>query len=121
MKRCFVLALALLAGACSDNSADDGGLPDLGGGGDGGGGGDLAGGDLAGVDLSTGDMVTGPDLDNHQQLQLAPDAVPLKVDGGVDYYEMHVKPGTQQVIPGAPTSIWGFDGQWPGPTIHATL
>jgi spore coat protein A len=35
-----------------------------------------------------------------------------------DYYEVVMKPGMQSVLPGLPpTMIWGFDGQWPGPTF----
>jgi spore coat protein A, manganese oxidase len=67
------------------------------------------------------DMVSGPDLDNHLPLKLPADAVPLKQDGGVDYYELHVKEAQVQVFPGNKTTIWGFEGQWPGPTVHATL
>jgi spore coat protein A len=77
--------------------------------------------DLSG-DGGAGDMLgSALDLDNHVPLKLPPDAVPLKQDGGVDYYEMHVKDAQQQVLPGAMTTIWGFDGEWPGPTIHAML
>ncbi|HZS38472.1 MAG TPA: multicopper oxidase family protein [Polyangia bacterium] len=118
MKRFGACAFALLFSACSgDASGGDAAVPDLA---------DAnfdAGttGDFAGSDLAAADLTGGPDLDNHQALQPTVDAVPLKVDGGVDYYEMHVKPGMKQVVPGAMTPIWGFDGQWPGPTIHATL
>jgi FtsP/CotA-like multicopper oxidase with cupredoxin domain len=35
-----------------------------------------------------------------------------------DYYEVVMRPALQPVIPGLPpTLIWGFDGQWPGPTF----
>ena len=37
---------------------------------------------------------------------------------GADYYEVVMKPGLQSVYPGLPpTYVWGFDGQWPGPTF----
>jgi FtsP/CotA-like multicopper oxidase with cupredoxin domain len=110
----FVLAYA----ACSGDAPGDMSVPDLSGTD-----GDLSvpSGDLSGdMAQPLGDLA-GADLDNHQALRLPPDAVPVKLDGGVDYYEMHVKPGTEQIIPGAATPIWGFEGRWPGPTIHATL
>jgi spore coat protein A len=77
--------------------------------------------DLSKPDSAVDGGGTAMDLDIHQPLQLVPDAPPLKQDGGVDYYEFHVKPGTAQVFPGQATNIWGFDGVWPGKTVHATL
>jgi spore coat protein A, manganese oxidase len=82
--------------------------------------GDMSGGDMTST-LAPGDMATGPDLDNHQPLSIPQAAVPLTVDGGVDYYEIHAQAAQQQVLPGAKTTIWGFNGTWPGPTIHATM
>jgi spore coat protein A len=76
--------------------------------------------DLASTDGGTVDGGDGG-ADTHQALRLPADAVPLKQDGGVDYYEIHIKPGMEQVVPGAMTPILGFDGHWPGPTVHATL
>jgi spore coat protein A, manganese oxidase len=69
-----------------------------------------------------GDMATGPDMDNHVPLLLVPNAV--TADGGApgeDFYIFHVKQAQQQVLPGNKTTIWGFNGQWPGPTVHATM
>ena len=35
-----------------------------------------------------------------------------------DYYEVVMRPALQPVLPGLPpTLIWGFEGQWPGPTF----
>lgn len=123
--RVFALALvvcSLLVGCKKGSSANgDGGSPDLHAGVDGGPPDlipqDLTMTDDAGPDLSG----AGSDMDDHNALKIMPSAVPLKTDGGVDYYEMHVKEADQQVLPGNKTKIWGFDGIWPGPTVHATL
>ncbi len=82
--------------------------------------------DMAPPDLSATDLGSMPDLvspppDPHQPLSLIPAAVPTSVDGGADNYDIHVKAGTQQVLPGPATPIWGFNGMWPGPTINATM
>jgi spore coat protein A len=37
-----------------------------------------------------------------------------------DTLELAIGRGTTQVLPGAPTEIWGYAGAWPGPTIVAT-
>ncbi len=120
MKWLFLSSMVCTLSACGHNStghdhdlsvgSGDGG-EDLGMSSDGGGDGS-----------SSDDMLNGPDLDNHLPLKLVPDAVPMSTSGGVDYYEMHVKEGLEQVLPSGPmTPVWGFNGQWPGPTIHATL
>ncbi|RDW73850.1 hypothetical protein BP5796_07292 [Coleophoma crateriformis] len=46
-----------------------------------------------------------------------------RADGSkVDYYEVHIKPLTQQVYPGLqPTKLVGYDGISPGPTFHMTF
>lgn len=122
MKYVVTLALFTALGGCGKNSTQS----------DGGGGTtddmamtsveqDLGSGDMAMTGGAVKDMVLLHDLDNHVNLAIPPVAVPLTVDGGVDYYEMHVKPGQQQVLPGAKTTVWGFNGIWPGPTIIATL
>jgi spore coat protein A, manganese oxidase len=36
-----------------------------------------------------------------------------------DYYEVVMKPGVQEIIPGMLTTIWGFNGIYPGPTFMA--
>jgi spore coat protein A len=44
---------------------------------------------------------------------------PVRGDGSDDIFELTVKPGLAQPLPGAPTPIWGFEGTWPGPTLRA--
>jgi spore coat protein A len=39
--------------------------------------------------------------------------------GGTERYRLVQRPATVDIIPGLPTAIWGFDGQFPGPTILA--
>lgn len=37
------------------------------------------------------------------------------------FYEMHMRRGTQEIIPGIQTPIWGYDGIWPGPTFKTRV
>lgn len=34
------------------------------------------------------------------------------------FYEVHIKKAMTQIIPGVDTEIWGYDGQYPGPTFR---
>ncbi len=38
-------------------------------------------------------------------------------DDAADYYEVVAKPGLASIIPGLETPIWGYNGQYPGPTF----
>jgi spore coat protein A len=40
-------------------------------------------------------------------------------DATTDYYQMTMRQGTANIIPGKPTTIWGYEGIAPGPTIVA--
>lgn len=42
---------------------------------------------------------------------------PVRSDETTDYYEITQKPGRQQIIPGYTSTIWGYNGIFPGPTI----
>jgi FtsP/CotA-like multicopper oxidase with cupredoxin domain len=44
---------------------------------------------------------------------------PVGPDGNCDYYEVIMKPGLQEIIPGTLTPIWGYSGTFPGPTFIA--
>jgi spore coat protein A, manganese oxidase len=35
------------------------------------------------------------------------------------YYDLHVKEAPAEILPGLKTTIWGYDGRFPGPTIEA--
>ncbi len=62
------------------------------------------------------------------QAALAPFRVPLRVppvlrpvrrDATPDYYDVSIREGLVELLPGRRTRIWGYEGQFPGPTIHA--
>jgi spore coat protein A len=40
--------------------------------------------------------------------------------GDTDYYEIVQREARQEIIPGLPTPIWGYNGTFPGPTIVST-
>ncbi|MFN8512690.1 MAG: multicopper oxidase domain-containing protein [Thermomicrobiales bacterium] len=44
---------------------------------------------------------------------------PTSTDATTDYYTITMQPGQRQILPGNPTPIWGYNGQFPGPTIKA--
>src|SRR5262245_46626977 len=45
---------------------------------------------------------------------------PVRSDASGDVFELAMRAGTAQPLPGAPTPILGYDGRWPGPTIAVT-
>ena len=40
---------------------------------------------------------------------------------GATYYELHMRQGTAQLLPGAATGIWGYNGTYLAPTIEARI
>ena len=62
-----------------------------------------------------------PDLEKYVQPLPIPEV--REPDGtreGVDYYEMPIREFSRQLHPDLPeTTLWGFDGQFPGPIIQA--
>jgi spore coat protein A len=44
---------------------------------------------------------------------------PVRTDAGADYYEMTQKIGKAEILPGLKTEVWGYDGNFPGPTIES--
>jgi spore coat protein A len=44
---------------------------------------------------------------------------PASSAGGVDTYDLVIRPGTQEMLTGHQTEVWGFGGTFPGPTIRA--
>lgn len=46
-------------------------------------------------------------------------AKPYKSDGQADYYELVQRAAEVEILPGLRTPIWGYGGQFPGPTIQA--
>jgi spore coat protein A, manganese oxidase len=54
------------------------------------------------------------------EFTVPPVADPVHRDATTDYYEMTMKQGQVQIIPGLPkTEVWGYEGITPGPTIVA--
>lgn len=53
------------------------------------------------------------------QLPIPPVLEPSQRDAAADYYSVVQRPGTSSLIPGDTTTVWGYDGIWPGPTIRA--
>jgi spore coat protein A len=52
-------------------------------------------------------------------LPIPPVARPVRSAGDTDYYEITQRPAEVEILPGVRTTIWGFDGRFPGPTIEA--
>lgn len=52
-------------------------------------------------------------------LPIPPVLEPVSTEGGVDRYEITMRPGEQQILEGEPTEILGYEGIFPGPTIKA--
>ena len=54
-----------------------------------------------------------------RDLPVPPVAEPVSTAGGVDAYEITMRPGSMQILEGEPTEVLGYDGIFPGPTIRA--
>jgi spore coat protein A len=54
-------------------------------------------------------------------LRIPPVAVPVRTDDTTDHYEITMREGQVEVLPGKLTPIWGYDGLYPGPTIQARV
>jgi spore coat protein A, manganese oxidase len=52
-------------------------------------------------------------------LPIPPAPRPVSTAGGVDRYAIVQRPGTAEMLPGVSTPIWGYDGRFPGPTLHS--
>ena len=46
-------------------------------------------------------------------LPIPPILKPVRTDAGADYYEMTQKAGSQEILPGLKTEVWGYDGILP--------
>ncbi|MFE3448670.1 multicopper oxidase family protein [Nonomuraea sp. NPDC059194] len=46
-------------------------------------------------------------------------AKPVRTDAHTDYYELVQRQAEVEILPGLRTPIWGYGGQFPGPTIRA--
>jgi spore coat protein A, manganese oxidase len=52
-------------------------------------------------------------------LQVPPTLVPVSTTGGQDTYRLDIQEGLAEIVPGTETSIYGYEGFYPGPTIRA--
>jgi len=52
-------------------------------------------------------------------LPIPPVLKPVRSDAGADSYEVTIRQATARILPGIDTTIWGYDGIFPGPTIEA--
>lgn len=52
-------------------------------------------------------------------LTVPPVARPVKSTGDTDFYQITQRQADVEIVPGARTRIWGYDGIFPGPTIKA--
>ena len=52
-------------------------------------------------------------------LPVPPVLAPARSDATSDYYEVTQQAATAEILPGLPTTIWGYNGIFPGPTIEA--
>ncbi len=51
--------------------------------------------------------------------RIPPVATPVSVHDGEDCYRIYMKEAKAEILPGYQTTIWGYDGIFPGPTIVA--
>jgi FtsP/CotA-like multicopper oxidase with cupredoxin domain len=54
-----------------------------------------------------------------RDLPIMPEASPVAVKNGIKVYELDVREGLAEILPGMQTPIYGYDGIYPGPTIRA--
>ncbi|HMJ07022.1 MAG TPA: multicopper oxidase domain-containing protein, partial [Chthoniobacterales bacterium] len=52
-------------------------------------------------------------------LPILPTLVPTSSDAEKDYYDITMQVGQKEIIPGKLTTIWGYNGIYPGPVIRA--
>jgi spore coat protein A len=48
-----------------------------------------------------------------------PVLAPTRADADTDYYEITMRRAVVEILSGRPTTIWGYNGEFPGPTIKA--
>ncbi|NUO59927.1 MAG: multicopper oxidase domain-containing protein [Hamadaea sp.] len=50
-------------------------------------------------------------------LPIPPVLKPVRADGTTDYYEITQKVVQAEILPGVSTTVWGYNGIFPGPTV----
>ncbi len=53
------------------------------------------------------------------QLPVPPTLRPVRTDANTDYYEVVQRRARREILPGLKTTVWGYNGAFPGPTIRA--
>src|ERR1022692_701510 len=54
-------------------------------------------------------------------LRILPILKPTRTDSSADFYNVTVRQASAQILDGMNTTIWGYDGVFPGPTIEASV
>jgi spore coat protein A len=54
-----------------------------------------------------------------QRLGFPPVLAPVRSDSRGDHYEITQRVATAEILPGVSTTIWGYEGMFPGPTIES--
>ena len=54
-----------------------------------------------------------------RDLPRIPDLLPVNSTRTTDYYDIAIREGMAEILPGFQTPIYGYDGLYPGPTIRA--
>jgi spore coat protein A, manganese oxidase len=54
-----------------------------------------------------------------RDLPIMPEAAPVATENGVAVYDLDIREGIAEILPGMQTPIYGYDGIYPGPTIRA--
>jgi len=74
---------------------------------------------IAGEPMLVSAQASPPVAPYQQALVIPPVAVPVSSGGAVDAYELEVRSAQVTLLPGTSTTVWGYDGLFPGPTIAA--
>jgi spore coat protein A len=53
-------------------------------------------------------------------LPIPPTLAPTSTDATTDYYQVTMRAAQAVILPGLSTTIWGYNGLYPGPTLRAT-
>ncbi len=65
-------------------------------------------------------LVSSPQVEKFDvRLPVPPVLEPDRTDETTDYYTITQREETAEILPGYETTIWGYDGRFPGPTIEA--
>src|SRR6185312_17393882 len=54
-----------------------------------------------------------------QPFRVPPVLEPSRTDADADYYDITQTAATASILPGVKTTIWGYNGIFPGPTINS--